>query len=77
MGKTSAVGCIELVLQCSVCLRLVVLIPPKAEASSLYCVVNSDYLLVPISFFFFLPENQIRTLFLRKTFPLFLLIFEL
>lgn len=27
------------------------LIAPKAEALSLYCVVNPDYLLVPISFF--------------------------
>lgn len=43
--------CVELVLQCSVCLRLVVLIPTKAEALSLYCAVNLGYLLVPMSFF--------------------------
>lgn len=43
--------CVELVLQCCVCPRLVVLIPTKAEALSLYCAVNLGYLLVPMSFF--------------------------
>lgn len=70
--------CVELVLQCSVCPRLVVLIPTKAEALSSYCAVNLGYLLVPMSFFSYLmAENQIRTLCFSDFFPLFLLIFEL